>query len=130
MASGLASACCATPRRCTAAPRIDGHARPSGPHKARLILPALNLSLAITLPPAAGSEDEEPRLQGLPVSALSPVAKERFKALFTLKRSWTLDELTPYVNDLLDPGASATKLVLFHARSVVANDGSVSYVAR
>ena len=92
--------------------------------------PAHLAGLAITLPPAAGSEDEEPRLQGLPVSALSPVAKERFKALFTLKRSWTLDELTPYVNDLLDPGASATKLVLFHARSVVANDGSVSYVAR
>ena len=41
-----------------------------------------------------------------------------------------LDELQPYVMPLLDPGAAVTKLVLQHARSVVANDGSVSYVAR
>lgn len=90
---------------------------------------ALLAGLAITLPPSPGS-DEAPRLQGLPASALSPVPKERFKALFMLKRSWTLDELTPYVRPLLDPGAAPTKLVLQFARSVYANDGSLTYVSR
>ena len=85
--------------------------------------------LAVLLPPPPDTE-EKPRLQSLPLSALSPVARTRFQALFGLKRNWTLEELTPYVRDLLDPEASPTKLVLLHARSVVANDGSVSYVAR
>lgn len=91
--------------------------------------PAHLAGLAITLSPPTGSE-EEPRLQGLPISALSSIPKERFKALFAIKRSWSLDELTPYIKELLDPGVSATKLVLLHARSVTANDGTVTYVAR
>ena len=39
-------------------------------------------------------------------------------------------QLIPYVQELLEEGASSTKLVLQHARSVVAHDGTVNYVAR
>jgi sister chromatid cohesion protein DCC1 len=94
-------------------------------------IPDLSLlnGLAVILQPSV-SESDEPIVQHLPVAALPLPPKERFASLFHVKRSWTLDELVPYVKDLLDPGCSATKVVLAHARSVVANDGSVSYVAR
>ena len=64
------------------------------------------------------------------VAGLPLQPKERFKYLFGVKREWSLDELAPYVKPLLEPGKDATKLVLQHARSVYANDGSVSYVSR
>ena len=51
-------------------------------------------------------------------------------ALFEVKRSWKLDELTPYVIDLVDPGAKPEKLVLIDARAVHHTDGSTSYVPR
>ena len=97
--------------------------------------------LAVTLPPTPKVQvgkkqkdddepEEQPRLQGLPLSSLSLVPKERFAALFLLKKKWGLDELLPYVNDLVEPGAAPTKIILKHARSVVANDGSVTYNAR
>ena len=84
--------------------------------------------LAIFFAPA--SADEAPMLQALPLTSLSLVPKERFATLFNVKRSWTLDELEPYVRGLVDPSSSTTKLVLQFARSVTANDGSVSYVSR
>lgn len=87
--------------------------------------------LAVVIDPtnAAGSADE-PVLRALPLTSLPHVAKARFQTLFGVKHAWTMAELTPYVADLLEPGSAASKLVLQHARSVVANDGSVSYVSR
>ena len=85
------------------------------------------LGLAVML---KASTNEEPVLRSLPVLSLPLTAKERFATLFAVKRDWQLEELTPYVKSLLQPGSSITKLVLQHARSVYANDGSVSYVPR
>ena len=89
---------------------------------------ALLKGLAIFFPPT--SAHEAPTLQALSLASLSLVPKERFATLFNVKRSWTLDELEPYVRGLVDPTSSATKLVLHYARSVTADDGSVSYVSR
>ena len=95
---------------------------------------SLLAGLAILLPPVPDpmNPDEEPvpMLQSLPLASLSLVPKERFAQLFKVKRAWRLEELAPYVKDLVDPTTAPTKLVLQFSRSVTANDGSVSYVSR
>lgn len=94
---------------------------------------ALLAGLAVFLPPADAHPSESnptPMLQALPLSSLSLVPKERFAQLFKVKRNWRLDELAPYVQDLVDPSMAPTKLVLHYSRSVTANDGSVTYVSR
>jgi len=86
--------------------------------------------LAIVLTQADDVKLEEDVLQALPLASLPLTPKERFTALFKVKRAWAIDELAPYVRDMLDPGRSAESLVLQYGRSVVANDGSVKYVTR
>ena len=54
----------------------------------------------------------------------------RFKKLFSIKPTWTLEELVPCVRSLVPVGGSVEKLVLLHARPVTAIDGSRTYVAR
>ena len=71
-----------------------------------------------------------PMLQALLLDSLPTAAASRFQTLFKIKPSWRLDELTPYVDDIVDPGKKAEQLVLLHARAVLAADGSRSYVAR
>lgn len=93
---------------------------------------ALLAGLAVFLPPSAPNhaESDSMMLQALPLSSLSLVPKERFSQLFKVKRNWRLDELVPYVQDLVDPSVAPTKIVLQFSRSVTANDGSVTYVSR
>ena len=91
--------------------------------------------LAVFLPPSESSsgkaaDEEGIIIQALALASLSRVPKERFAALFHVKRSWSLAELEPYTRDLVDPSASTTKLVLQHARQVTGHDGSASYVLR
>ena len=89
--------------------------------------------LAVFLPPTdrhPAESDSTPMLQAMPLSSLSLVPKERFAQLFKVKRNWMLDELVPYIQDLVDPSIAPTKLVLQFSRSVTANDGSITYVSR
>lgn len=72
----------------------------------------------------------EPMLQALLLDSLPAVPASRFQSLFKIKPSWRLEELTPYIEDILDPDKKPEQLVLLHARSVLAADGSRSYVAR
>ena len=69
-------------------------------------------------------------VKSLPVEELPPTAAPRFEQLFKVKRAWSIDELAPYVADLLDPGRTAEQLVLLHARSVIGADGKRTYVTR
>lgn len=94
-------------------------------------VPALShlAGLAVIMP-SGGGEAEQPTVQALDVGSLSAVPKERFAALFRVKKVWTMAELEPYVNDILDPGCAPTKLVLQYARSMGASDGEAKYVSR
>ena len=74
--------------------------------------------------------EPEPMLQALLLDSLPTAAASRFQSLFKIKPSWRLDELTSYIEDIVDPGKKPEQLVLLHARAVLAADGSRSYVAR
>mmetsp|Transcript_67011 Transcript_67011/g.111355 ORF Transcript_67011/g.111355 Transcript_67011/m.111355 type:complete len:414 (+) Transcript_67011:111-1352(+) len=75
-------------------------------------------------------DEHGPKVKALFAEGLSSAPLVRFATLFKFKPSWSLIELVPYLNDILEPGCTEEQLVLQHARSVVANDGSRSYVKR
>lgn len=53
----------------------------------------------------------------------------RFKALFAIKPRMTLEEITPFIDDLVEPGSTASKLLLKHAR--LCDEGGVrTYAAK
>ena len=56
--------------------------------------------------------------------------KERFVALYGVKKVWTMHELAPYVRDIVEPGKKADTLVLQFSRRVVAMDLSETFVSR
>lgn len=58
----------------------------------------------------------ERRLTYLPNTSLPPTAPARFAFLFNKQRKWTLDEVTPYIEDLVEPGMTAEKLLMKYAR--------------
>ena len=62
--------------------------------------------------------------EGLPL-----VTAARFKVLFGAKPRWTMNELTPYITELLPPGKTAEAFVLLHARALL-EDGPRFYIAR
>ena len=88
--------------------------------------------LAIEVAGDDGLRGDEPAVlvKALSAADLPATAAPRFAHLFKVKREWTIDELAPYVADLLDPGRTAEQLVLLHARSVIGGDGKRTYVTR
>jgi sister chromatid cohesion protein DCC1 len=86
--------------------------------------------LAISLKPADSPAVDETTIQSLPVSSLPLTPKERFVALYGVKKVWTMHELAPYVRDIVEPGKKADTLVLQFSRRVVAMDLSETFVSR
>ena len=96
-----------------------------------IVLDARQLDgLAVSLAPSDSLSVGEEFVQSLPLNSLPLAPKERLAALFKVKRAWVIHELAPYLGDILEPGKTAEALVLQHARSVAATDGSVKYVSR
>ena len=75
-------------------------------------------------------ETDEDRLRALDVSTLPHDPASRFAVLFNVKSRWAMEELRPYMVELLPPGKTVEHLVLRHARSVLDKDGSRYCVAR
>jgi len=94
------------------------------------LLPSLSRHLEGIAVVTEGDCGNLPMVRSLPLASLPLRARERFEALFQLKRAWSKEELTPYVQDLLDPGRSMETLVLQHARSVASSKGFVAFVSR
>ncbi|EOD15621.1 hypothetical protein EMIHUDRAFT_211161 [Emiliania huxleyi CCMP1516] len=87
--------------------------------------------LAVLLPPDGRAAKGAPlTVRALSAEAMPPDAAARFSVLWSLKPSWAMRELGPYLLDIVAPGSSAEALVLQHARCVTASDGSRSYVER
>ena len=86
--------------------------------------------IAIILTAGDNASVGEDSVQALSLASLPSQPKERFAALFGVKPTWRMEELMPYLRDILDPGKSAQSLVLQFGCSVTANDGSVTYVSR
>ena len=57
--------------------------------------------------------EKEPLLRALSVGLLPRPAKERFSALFHVKRHWTISELVPCA--MLHPRPPSATLCLFHS---------------
>jgi len=53
-----------------------------------------------------------------PRSKLSHIPKQRFTQLFTHRREWTKEEITPYVQDLILKSLAIDQLLLREARAI------------
>eukprot|EP01112_Ceratiomyxa_fruticulosa_P023030 TRINITY_DN8644_c0_g1_i3.p1 TRINITY_DN8644_c0_g1~~TRINITY_DN8644_c0_g1_i3.p1 ORF type:complete len:412 (+),score=86.80 TRINITY_DN8644_c0_g1_i3:232-1467(+) len=83
--------------------------------------------LAITIPNAnlssssSSSSDSSSLLSSVryfPTFLLPGNAKDRFRALFTTKPRWNLQEIEPYLQELIEPGSSLEQLPLKFARPI------------
>jgi sister chromatid cohesion protein DCC1 len=65
----------------------------------------------------------------LPAASLPPAAAPRFSRLLKERAKWTLDEIDPYIRDLVAPGQTIEQLLLKNMR-VIKTDKSILYGAK
>lgn len=69
-------------------------------------------------------------LKPFSVSDLPASAAPRFAALFAARPAWTMEDLEPFVRDLVASGDGVADLMLKHCRSTLLPDGTREYTAR
>ena len=84
----------------------------------------------ISLGMAFADDSSEPAvMRYFPVEQLSEDVKTRFEELFNAKRSWTLGEITPYVEPLCIGKLTVATLVMKNARAFT-KDGVKYYTSK
>ena len=76
--------------------------------------------------PAAGGAV----LRALSAATLSDDAAARFAELFAFKERWSLAQLQPYIESLVTPSATQSKLLMKHTRSQTKPDGTRFFMSR
>eukprot|EP01027_Heterolobosea_sp_BB2_P011174 GEZU01016290.1.p1 GENE.GEZU01016290.1~~GEZU01016290.1.p1 ORF type:complete len:163 (-),score=40.07 GEZU01016290.1:49-537(-) len=49
--------------------------------------------------------------------------RKRLQSLFTMKKKWTLEEIKPFLTDIVTPGNSEEQILVKHARSSTVMEG-------
>jgi sister chromatid cohesion protein DCC1 len=88
---------------------------------------SLDLLAGLFLPQDAGAKLN---ISYFPESKLSLLPQTRFKELFGAKPKWRLNEIKPFLKDLLGPGVTEEQLLLANSRISTGADGSKLYSAR
>eukprot|EP01122_Echinamoeba_exundans_P016584 TRINITY_DN8454_c0_g1_i1.p1 TRINITY_DN8454_c0_g1~~TRINITY_DN8454_c0_g1_i1.p1 ORF type:complete len:359 (+),score=40.43 TRINITY_DN8454_c0_g1_i1:47-1123(+) len=88
---------------------------------------SLDLLAGLFLSQEAGSKLN---ISYFPDSKLSLLPQTRFKELFAAKPKWRLNEIKPFLKDLLGPGVTEEQLLLAHSRISTGVDGAKLYSAR
>lgn len=52
------------------------------------------------------------RIRWFPAYDLPTLPYDRFKALFEVKKAWKLDEITPFIKEIVPPTSKAEQLLL------------------
>ena len=70
------------------------------------------------------------RVKSFKLSSLPTTSQERFAALFKERVHWSLEDITPYITDLLAIKQSVGALLMKHTRKVVGIGGEPLYCKR
>eukprot|EP00743_Colponemidia_sp_Colp-15_P007026 GILK01007582.1.p1 GENE.GILK01007582.1~~GILK01007582.1.p1 ORF type:complete len:397 (+),score=66.09 GILK01007582.1:45-1193(+) len=95
-----------------------------------LIEPQLSMLRGVALVYSSGVEQF---VKSFLVSSLPQNPRERFAQIFAARQKWTLEDLQPYIMDIIPPNMTAAQFLLKHTRtsvSKISNQDVVLYGAR